>query len=794
MIKNYFKIALRNLKRNKSYAVINILGLALGLTCVLLVFSLVKYHLSFDNFHSNSDRIYRFVTEQERDVIEYQSSVPNPLGKFFRNDYTFGEKTARIATFTGELITVKSASGSDKFKETIAFTEPEYFQIFNFPLLTGDKNLLREPNTAVVTQKIALKYFGTQNAIGKVFRIDNRITVTITGILKNLPENTAQKAGLFVSFPTVKDYNDWFYNDNTWNGTSDAMQTFTLLRKGVDPAQVEKVLPAYVKKYRSNSKNLHHYKLQPLADIHFNAQYDGQMSKRNVWVLALIGIFLIVTACFNFINLASAQAFSRSKEVGVRKVLGGQKGQLFWQFISETGVITIAAAIIAIVLSAVLIPFINDAFKLHLPVNLLSDHWVALLVPVLIVLVTFFAGSYPALIMAGFNPVKALKGKLTKTNNGGFTTRRTLIVSQFVIAQVLIIGMIVILSQMRYAKQSDLGFSKDAIITIPAPSGSNPKSLMTFKNELKNIAGVAGVTACFATPASMNTWDTSVKYDRRPEEEAFRISHKAADADYLSVFNMKLIAGRNILPSDSVRELVVNETFVRKINAKSPEAVIGKSVLLGGGMMRAVIVGVVKDFFDKSMHEDINAVGITTYTKNYYAFAIKLNAANMRHTLQAIQSLYTKNYPDHLYEYQFLDDDIASFYETEETMLILIEAFSFIAIFIGCLGLYGLVSFMAAQKTKEIGIRKVLGGSLDHILWLFSKEFASLILISFLIASPIAWVVMNSWLRDFKYQITISPWMFLVSITLIMLIAAISVGYKSLKAAMANPIESLRAE
>ena len=787
MFRNYFKIALRNLKKNKSYAVINVMGLALGLTCVLLVFSLVKYHLSFDDFHDNSNRIYRFVNE-------HQGSVPNPLGKFFRNDYTFGEKTARIASFTNQLITIKTAAGNDKFKETVAFAEPEYFQIFNFPLLTGDKNLLKDPNTAVITQKLALKYFGTENVIGKVFLIDNRINVTITGILINFPENTAQKAGLFVSFPTVKDYNDWFYNDDTWSGTSDAMQTFTLLRKGVNPAQVEKVLPTYVKKYRHNSKNVHHYKLQPLADIHFNAQYDGQMSKRNIWVLSLIGLFLIVTACFNFINLASAQAFSRSKEVGVRKVLGGQRGQLFWQFISETGVITVAAAFIAIALSAMLVPYINEAFKLQLPVNLLSDLWLALFVPVLIVLVTFFAGSHPAFIMAGFNPVKALKGKITRTNTSGFTTRRTLIVSQFVIAQVLIIGMIVILTQMKYAKQSDLGFNKDAIITIPAASGSNLESLKAFKNELKNITGVDGVTACFAPPASMNSWNTSVKYDKRPEEEVFRISHKAADADYLSVFNLKLIAGRNTLPSDSVRELVVNETFVRKINAKSPEAVIGKSVMLGGDMMQAVIVGVVKDFHDQSMHEDINAVGITTYTKNYYALVLKINAANMSRTLQSVQDLYTKNYPDHLYEYQFLDEDIASFYETEMSMLLLIEAFSFIAIFIGCLGLYGLVSFMAAQKTKEIGIRKVLGGSLEHILWLFSKEFAGLILISFLIASPIAWVVMNSWLRDFKYQITISPWMFLVSITLIMLIAAVSVGYKSLKTAMANPIKSLRTE
>jgi len=320
MIRNYLKIATKNLKSNKAYTLINVAGLALGMGCAVLIFILVKYHISIDNFHANADRIYRIVTEQHRDNISYQRSVPAPLGKVFKNDYTFGEKVARIATFEQAPITLKEGKELRKFKDEIAFTEPEFFEIFNYPLLEGDKvSALNAPGTAVITQKMAQKYFAGQNPIGKSFWLDNKIGFTITGILKDLPENTDRKTGIYVSYASLRSFNEWLASDDSWGGIQDAMQCYVLLRPGISIAQVEKVFPAYVSKYRPNSKNVHHYKLQPLAQVHFDSRYDGQMEKRNLWILSVIGIFLIASACVNFINLATAQAFKDQRKSASEK-------------------------------------------------------------------------------------------------------------------------------------------------------------------------------------------------------------------------------------------------------------------------------------------------------------------------------------------------------------------------------------------------------------------------------------------------------------------------------------------
>lgn len=794
MIKNYLLIALRNLRRNRAYTLINVMGLALGITCGILIFTLVKYHLSFDNFHANSNRIYRIVTEQHRDNVSYTSSVPSPLGKAIRNDYTFCEKIARIATFNDALISIKTTTDTKRFKESegVAFTESEYFDIFNYPLLQGSKKTaLTEPNTAIITEKIAKKYFGSQNALNQIFSLDNKIDFKVTGVLKDLPKNSDQKCEIYVSYNTLKQYNDWLASDDAWGGIQSAMQCFARLRPTISPAQVEKVLPAYVKKYRPTSKNVHYYKFQPLADIHFNAQYGGVMEKRNLWVLSFIGLFLILTACVNFINLATAQALNRSKEVGVRKVLGGLRGQLFWQFLTETGLITALAVVFAIVLSWLLLPYVNDLFKSQMAINLLSDWQLSLFIPLLALVVTFFAGSYPGLILSGFQPVQALKSKLSQRNIGGFNTRRALIVTQFAISQVLIIGMIVIASQMQYAKQSDLGFNKDAVVMIPiASSKQDPK---TVKTQLQQIAGVENVSLCYSAPSSSNNWNTSPKYDNRLEEEAFRISIKAGDEAFVKTFGLKIVAGRNLFPSDTVKEFLVNETLAKKLNLRSSEELLGKNLTINGNI-KGEIVGVVKDFHDQSFHEDINAVCIPAWKDGYNEYAIKINLSHVPATLAAIEKTWSQLYPDQIYSYQFLDEHIATFYETEDLMLKLIQAFSFIAIFIGCLGLYGLVSFMAAQKTKEIGIRKVLGGSVIHILWIFGKEFSRLILLAFLIAAPVAWWLMNTWLQDFKFRIEISAWIFVLAILVTFVIASLTVGYQSAKAALMNPVKSLRTE
>ena len=797
MLKNYLKIAIRNLQRNKVYALINVMGLALSMSCGILIFALVKHHLSFDNFHQNSDRIYRIVTEQHRDNISYSFSVPAPLGKAFRNDYTFGEKVARICTFEDLLISTKQGNEIKKFKEAegVAFTEPEFFDIFNYPLLQGDKNtVLAEPNTAILTEKAAKKYFGNENPINKTFKLDNRIELKVTGILKDLPSNSDRKTDIYASYPTLKTFNEWLGSDDSWGGIASAMQCFVLLRPGISPAQVESVMPAYVKKYRPTSKNVHHYKLQPINQMHFDGRYNGPMDKKNLWVLSFIGLFLIVTDCVNFVNLATAQALKRSKEVGVRKVLGSLRTQLFWQFISETGMITVLGATLAILLAFLALPYVNTWFSTQVSINLLNDWQLSTFIAALTVLVTFLSGSYPGLILAGFQPVLALKGKLSQQNIGGFNTRRTLIVTQFAISQVLIIGMIVIANQMKYAQKSDLGFNKDATILVPIASGANLSSIKTLKSKIAGINGVEKISTFYGAPADKSSWNNSPRYNNNPEEEVFRVSVKSADEDYLSTFGLELVTGRNVFPSDTMRECLVNETFVKKLNLKSPEEVIGKPLTLNAGKFKGTIVGVVKDFHDQSFHQEITPICITTLSENYSYYGVKINMANAKNTLDAIEKTWSQQHPDQIYEYKFLDASIAEFYETESIMLKLIQAFSGIAIFIGCLGLYGLVSFMVSQKTKEIGIRKVLGGSIANIIWIFGKEFSRLIVLAFIFAAPLGWWVMNSWLQDFKFHIDIKAEVFILAIVSTFVVAALTVGYQVVKAALMNPVKSLKSE
>jgi len=797
MFKNYFKIALRNLARHKIYGLINVIGLAMSMACGIIMFTLVKYHLSFDNFHKDASRIYRFVTEQHRDDISYAGSVPPAFGKAFRNDYAFAEKVARVVTRHDALINIEAGNELKKYKEKegVGIAEPEFFDIFNFPFLEGNKKTaLTEPNTAVLTERLAKKYFGNALPIGQTFKLENKTIFKVTGVIKDIPVNTDLRSEIYVSWATMKSLNAWFADDDAWGGISTELQCFTRLRPHISPAQIEKLLPAYVTNYRAKSKNVHHYKLQPLAEVHFDSRYGGVMEKRTLWILSFIGLFLIVTACVNFVNLATAQALRRSKEVGIRKVLGSLRGQLFRQFVAETGVITTIATVVAIGIAYLVLPYVNTLFKTEMKIHLLTNTQLMLFIPLLILAVTFLAGSYPALVLSRFQPVTALKGKLSRQNIAGFNTRRGLIVFQFTISLILIIGMIVITRQMLYIKQSDLGFSKDAVVMIPMSTDSLSTAEKTLQNEFINIPGVKNVSLCYAAPASDETWSTSIRFDTRTEDELFKVNMKAGDENYINTFGLQLVAGRNIFPSDTVREFLVNETLVKKLQLKSPEDALGKKISFQGGSISAPITGVVKDFHDQSFHSDINPVCITSYSENYGSYAVKINMNNIRSILPALEKKWTSMSPGKIYEYQFLDERIAEFYQTEQTMLKLIRAFSLIAIVIGCLGLYGLVSFMAAQKTKEIGIRKVLGSSVAGILWIFGKEFSILILTAFAVAAPVAWWLMNAWLRDFKYHIQIGALTFILAIVITMAVALCTIGWQSLKAALMNPVKSLRTE
>ncbi|NSL86322.1 FtsX-like permease family protein [Chitinophaga sp. Mgbs1] len=795
MFKNYVKIALRSLQKNKVYTLLNVTGLALSMACCILIFLVVQYHLSFDNFHPQRERIYRFVTEQHRDQISYVATVPLAFGQAFRNDYSFSEKVARIVTFDKELVSVVSGHEVRKFKEAagVAFVEPEYFDIFNFPLLQGNKaDMLSAPNTAVITESLALKYFGTVNADGKMLRINNKIDCRITGILKDLPANSDHHAGIFVSWASMKSYNEFFAASDSWGGMSSPLQCFTRLRPGVTVAEVEKVLPAYVTRYRPKSKNVHHYKLQPLSQVHFEARYGGAMEKRNLWVLSMIGVFLLVTACVNFVNLATAQALSRSREIGIRKALGSLRGQLFWQFIAETGLIALVAMLLAIIIATGMLPVINNWFHTKIVLSFMHDWMLWAFIPLLTLLVTFLSGSWPGLILSGFKPVTALKGKLSASHSS-FAPRRTLIVLQFSVSLVLIIAMIVITRQIKYASHSDLGFDKDAVVMIGMGSNfyDNSKA-QTLRKELAALPGVKNVSMCYAAPAAPQIWNTTVKFDTRSEEEIFKVSVKSADESFAPTFGLQLLAGRNMFAADSNNQALINETMLRRLQLSSPEEAIGRQITYD--VNKVMIVGVVKDFYDRSFHEAISSVMITNQADQYTDYAVKINMKNLVKVVPELEKKWSDMYPEQLFEYQFLDESIAEFYDTESTMLKFIMTCSFIAIFIGCLGLYGLVSYMVAQKTKEIGIRKVLGSSISGILWIFGKEFAQLILIAFLLAAPLAWWLMHTWLQDFKYHIQLGPAIFALSIVIIAAVAVITVGYQSLRAALMNPVTSLKAD
>lgn len=796
MLMNYFKTALRTLQRNKAYTLVNIFGLTLGIACAILIFSLVKFHLSFDDFHQGKERVYRVLTAVQSNKEEYQPGVPPPLAEAMLADYSFVEKAGRVATFKDQLVTVLQPDSTKKFQEEagFSFADPSFFDVMQYPLLQG--SLMAEPNTTVITQRVAEKYFGKTNPIGRIIRIinrfnNNKLDFRVTGILQNLPGNTDRRQEIYLSYENLHSFHSGFAKDN-WYQTSALHQSYLRLKPGITAEIMNTSFPAFSNKYYDPQQDERfQFRLQPMHDIHFNTKIDGKVDRQHLWALSLTGLFLIVTACVNFINLATAQALSRSKEIGIRKALGSLRLQLFRQFIMETAIIATAAMILAFVLALFMLPYVNRLFGTELSINLFSDLQLMLFLPLLLLAVIFFSGSYPGLILAGFQPVMALKGKISHRHAGGLNVRKGLVVTQFAISQLLIIGTLVIANQMRYAKHADLGFRKDAVVMLPVPV-RDQAATGALNALLAAAPGVEGVTFCGEEPAGHETYITNIRYAGRQEPEDFAIYLKGADSRYVPVFNLQLAAGRNLSPIDTSREYLVNETTVKKLGLSSPQQAINQPVRIDG--RQGLIVGVVKDFHNRSFHEPIIPVCMTSGLGWYGRCAVKVDAGRLSSVMPAIEAAWSKAFPDHLYKYDFLDEKIARFYQLDDMLLRLIQFFALVAVLIGCMGLYGLVSFMAAQKTKEVGVRKVLGASVQSILWLFGKEFGKLLLLAFAIAAPLAWYVMNHWLQNFVYRIQIGVGIFALAILVTLVVAILSVAYRSVQAALTNPMRSLRSE
>lgn len=804
MIRNYFKTALRNMVQHKGYAAINITGLAIGMAACLLLFLIVRYELSYDKFQPQFKNISRIVTQDKfGDGITYNSGIPVPAVDIFRLKMPNVE-FASILSAAGSQVTVggtdASAFTDKKFIEEngIFFSDPQFFKVFNYKWLAGNAQVLSEPNMVVLTRKMAEKYFGNwQQAVDKFLKLDNALTLKVAGILEDIPENTDFPLGVQVSIESLKKDN---YNYNyfpSWNSTSSSFQVYALLPANISVLDVNQQLARFSKdRYKNIGNSIKTNFLQPLADLHFDNRFEifgtHVISRSSLRTLSLIGIFIIIMACINFVNLATAQAVGRSKEVGVRKVLGGNRKQLFFQVMGETSLVVIIAAIAAVLMAQLALPFIKHIASIQEELSLFNTQAILFFIGVILI-VTLLAGLYPALILSGFKPVLALKNKMDGAKLAGISLRRGLVVTQFAISQILIIATIVAVMQMDFVHKADLGFNKEAVLLLAGNADStNLVKLASFKQKLLQTPGVQSVSFSSDAPSSENTWSSNFAFDHRDDED-YQVSLKFADEEYFKTFGLQLLAGKIYEKSDTANEVIINETLVNKLGIKNAGDAVGKEIRAGRGTWRT-IAGVVKDFKTNSLRESVKPLLIMQQKQFYSLSSVKLRSSNIPQTQAVVQSVWNNFFPEYAYAGTFMEESINEFYQQENQLSLLYKIFACLAILISSLGLYGLVSFMAVQKTKEVGVRKVLGASTGNIVYLFSKEFTVLIAISFVIAAPLAYLVMKNWLQNFAYRIEIGIGVFIVAILISIVIAWITVGYKAIRAAIVNPILSLRTE
>jgi putative ABC transport system permease protein len=804
MLKNYFKTAIRNLRRNGNYTIINIAGLAVGISVCILIFIVISFQSSFDNFHSKKDYVYRVLTEyhhtDSKDIF-FGKGVPSGFVQGIRTNFPqLGEVAPVLSAHDNQVIVLNDNNGTEKkFKEEngVFLSTPSFFKIFDFPLLEGSYETLKDPNNALLTKETAEKYFGDwTKAIGRSLKIDNTFVVKVSGILSPIPANTDFQIKMMVSLGTGP--TKYLLTSTEYDGTRSDFGCFVLLPPQISAAGFDRQLRSYSAKVKSaGNKDLQ--TIQPLREIHFDTR-SGDYSNKSishtmVSILWLIASFILLIACVNFINLSTAQAVNRAREVGVRKVLGSNRGQIKLQFLTETFLIVLLSITAALLITWLALPYVNQILELELNIGWGNAGPIILMLLILTFVVTALAGFYPSIVISGFNPIQALKSKIEGKSSRGISLRRGLVVFQFIIAQALIIGTLVIIKQMNYFINQPLGFEKDAVVNIPLPSDSAGNSkLASLKQQLKSLNGIQGVSLSSNTPVEDNNDEWTIfNFNHSAKVVDFYSILKMADNDFLPVYKLPLVAGRNLEPSDTIREILVNEMLLKNLGIKNPQDALNKEISFNA-QHKGPIVGVLKDFHTRSFRDGMAPLIIITDKASYNEASIMLASKDLAQEMQAIEKIWNTTFPDFVFEYKFLDKKVESFYKQENQLSRLYKVFAGIAIFLSCLGLYGLASFMAVQRIKEVGIRKVLGASPGNIVYLFSKEFILLISISFAIASPIAWFFMNKWLQDYPFRVDISWWIFIAGGVLSILIALISVSFQAIRAALANPVESLRSE
>src|SRR5579871_1169373 len=802
MLKNYFKIAFRNLWKNKVYSAINVVGLAIGIAACIMIMLFVSYEKSFDSMHTKN--IYRLNEVQKFPGMVASQKVGLsmfPMGSTLKNEF------AEIKNYT-------RVRWQQKYQMTFGekriylpwayFVDSTFLQMFDYPLIKGNRaTVLEKPHSAIITESTAKKLFGNEDPMGKTINhyAGDTTTFIVTGVMKDVPQNSQQQFDALFSFSTV--YQPWMFTN--WGGNW--LDTYLELAPNTNTVALEKKFPAYLKKYMTAAGNTDGWKfyelfLLPLKEVHAGATDIGldylnyqKFDKKYTNIFFAIGLIVLLIACINFMNLSTARSAERAKEVGIRKTIGARRWQLSSQFISESVILSLISLIIALLLVKLFLPYVNNLSQRHLELPFFTNARTFAAIVLGTILVGILAGLYPAAYLSSFLPVKVLKGSANSGNNKSII-RNVLVVGQFASAIFLMIATIFAVRQLNFMQSHDAGFNREQVVTVPL-DGVTSKKFDLLKQQLlantliKNVTGAQDVLGSHLDQSGVSFWGDGPKRD-------LASTQLIVDHDYLTMYQIPVILGKNFSsePTLNGKEYIINEALAKELLKDNPKSTT--SSLIGkhfGYDSIGTIVGIAKDFNFNSLHYKIETMFI--YSQKNWGFSnisVKINGNRAKEALAFIQSVWKQNYPDHPFEYQFLDEHFADVYRADTQVSSVVAVLATLAIIISCLGLFGLASHSAERRIKEVGIRKVLGASVQNITTMLSKDFLKYVLIATLIAWPLAWFAVHKWLQDYAYRIEISWWIFVLAGLMACLIAIITISFQAIKAAIANPVKSLRSE
>jgi putative ABC transport system permease protein len=810
MFKNYFKIAWRNLVKYKFISFINLFGLTVGLTCCLLIIAYIFNELSYDTFNDKAGRIYRVTRSfntPDRVEILHLSAVAPPAGPLLKNDFPDIEEMTRVLPNANTAVKY----GDKLFNEnTVYFADENLFDFFPVPVVKGNaKSALAEPFSVMLTPGMARKYFGDEDPMNKLVKIDRQFTYKVTGIFKDFPHNSHFHPEILLSFNSLKDTAVYGATQLETNWGNNAFYTYLMFPKNYPVEKIAAQFPAFIDRnmhfpgapmtFKSSTTTKLY--LQKLTDIHLRSHLDDELEQngdiKRVYIFSAIALFILLIACINYMNLSTARSVLRAREVGIRKVVGAEKKEITFQFLSESVMVAWVSLFIAILLTWATLPYLNKLSGQHLSLSILLRSQILLPVLLLPFVVGIISGIYPALFMSSFRPVKVLKG-VVKVGSGNISFRKILVVAQFSISIILIIATVVVFQQLNYMQKASLGYDRDHVINIPYTPALDPR-FEIFRNDLLKNSSIKNIGRSSRIPTGrlLDEMDTKVLAGDSMRPMNVDLKFITVDYDFIPTYDIHLVEGRNFSRNFSTDTInyVVNEAGVKILGWKSLQAALGKDIAYGGA--KGKIIGVTDDFHFESMHQKIAPLLMRMPAFNqggYGNISVKISGSDIPSTINTIQNIWYKYLPESPFIYTFLDESYARLYDAEQKQGTIFTIFACIAIFIACLGLFGLSAFSITQRMKEIGIRKVLGASVNSLLTLLSKDFLKLVLIAAIIALPVAWFSMTRWLQDFAYRIDIQWWVLAVAGIVAGLIAFATISFQAIKAALVNPVESLRTE